>query len=126
MVNFYPEDTVPPEFGECNFHDHNPQVTLMRTTPEENAELGRIIAEKLNAATDPTALVLPLEGVSMLDTEGEDFYDSDADTALFDALREHLNDDVELIERETNVNDELFALTLAGKIDEYMRPEGSA
>jgi uncharacterized protein (UPF0261 family) len=98
----------------------------MRTTAEENAELGRIIAEKLNAATGPTALALPLQGVSMLDVEGEDFYDPEADAALFDALREGIDDHVELIEAETDINDESFARTMAEKLDEYMRAAGRA
>jgi uncharacterized protein (UPF0261 family) len=120
MVNFGPRDSVPEEFEGRQFHVHNPQVTLMRTTPEENAEFGRIIAEKLNAATGPTTLALPLGGVSMLDDEGEDFHDPEADEALFDALRDGL-DDVELIEREENINDEEFALTIAERLHEYMQ-----
>jgi uncharacterized protein (UPF0261 family) len=125
MVNFGPRETVPEEFEGRQFHIHNPQVTLMRTTPEENAELGRIIAEKLNAASGPTALALPLGGVSMIDVEGEDFYDPEADQALFDALREHLDEDVELLERETDINDEAFAELLADTLDEYMREAGN-
>ncbi len=124
MVNFGPRDSVPEQFEGRQFHVHNPQVTLMRTTPEETAELGEIIAGKLNAATGPTAMMLPLGGVSMLDVEGEDFHDPEADTALFDALREHLDDDVELIEREEDINDEAFAEVLAEKLDEYMRAAG--
>jgi len=124
MVNFGPRDSVPEAFEGRQFHIHNPQVTLMRTTPEENAELGTIIAEKLNAAAGPTALALPLEGVSAIDTAGEDFYDPEADTALFDALRSTLDDDIELIEMETDINDEAFAETLADTLDEYMRDEG--
>jgi uncharacterized protein (UPF0261 family) len=123
MVNFWPRDSVPEELEGRHFHIHNPQVTLMRTTPEENAELGEIIAGKLNGATGPTAMVLPLGGVSMLSVEGEAFYDPDADAALFDALREHL-DDVELIEREEDINDEAFSEVLATKLDEYMREAG--
>jgi len=120
MVNFGPEDSVPERFRDRQFHVHNPQVTLMRTTAEECAELGQIIAEKLNAATGPTALALPLGGVSMLDVEGQDFYDPEADAALFDAIRENLDPDIELIETETDINDEEFALTIARKLDEYM------
>jgi uncharacterized protein (UPF0261 family) len=120
MVNFGPEDSVPERFRDRQFHVHNPQVTLMRTTAEECAELGQIIAEKLNAATGPTALALPLGGVSMLDVEGEDFYDPEADAALFDAIRENLDPEIELIEMETDINDEEFALTIARKLDEYM------
>ncbi|MEF8850883.1 MAG: Tm-1-like ATP-binding domain-containing protein [Haloarculaceae archaeon] len=126
MVNFGPRDSVPEEFEGRQFHVHNPQVTLMRTTSEENAELGRIVAEKLNAATGPTALALPLEGVSMLDVAGEDFHDPEADAALFDALRETLEDDVELVEMDTDVNDEGFARAIAAKLDEYMREAGVA
>ncbi|ELZ63874.1 UPF0261 family protein [Haloferax sp. Atlit-10N] len=121
MVNFGPKDSISDEFDGRQFHVHNPQVTLMRTTPEENAELGRIIAEKLNTATGPTTLALPLGGVSMLDAEGEEFYDPEADEALFDALREHLDDHVEVIESSANINDEEFALTLAKAIDRRMR-----
>lgn len=124
MVNFGPKDSIPDEFADRRLHIHNPQVTLMRTVPEENAELGRIIAEKLNAATGSTALALPLDGVSMLDTEGEDFYDPEADAALFDALREYLDDDIELIEVETDINDEVFVRTIVEKLDEYMRDAG--
>jgi len=121
MVNFGPRDSVPEEFEGRQFHIHNPQVTLMRTTPEENAELGTIIAEKLNAAAGPTALALPLEGVSAIDTAGEDFHDPEADTALFDALRSTLDDDIELIEMETDINDQAFAEALADTLSEYMR-----
>ncbi len=126
MVNFGPEDSVPGEFQDRKLHVHNPQVTLMRTTPEECAELGRIIAGKLDAATGPTALFLPLGGVSMIDVEGEDFYDPEADAALFDALREHVGPNVELVEMETDINDEEFALALARKLDEYMQGVGHA
>jgi uncharacterized protein (UPF0261 family) len=115
---------VPAEFDDRLFHIHNPQVTLMRTTPDENAELGRIIGEKLNAATGPTALALPLGGVSMLDVEGEDFYDPDADTALFDALRATIDDDIDLMEMETDINDDVFAEKMAEQLDEYMQAAG--
>ena len=121
MVNFGPRDSVPEEFHGRRFHVHSPQVTLMRTTPDENAELGRIVAEKLNAATGPTALALPLGGVSMLDIEGEDFHDPEADRALFDALRRGIDDDVELLEMDTDLNDGGFARAIAAKLDEYMR-----
>ncbi|WP_135366144.1 Tm-1-like ATP-binding domain-containing protein [Halosimplex halophilum] len=124
MVNFGPRDSVPEEFEGRQFHIHNPQVTLMRTTPEENAQLGEIVAGKLNDATGPTALALPLGGVSMLDTEGEDFHDPDADAALFDALRDNLDDDVELIEYDGNINDDAFAERIAATLDEYMREAG--
>ena len=124
MVNFGPRESVPEQFEGRLFHIHNPQVTLMRTTPDENAELGGIIGEKLNAASGPTALALPLGGVSMLDVDGEDFYDPDADTALFDALRATVEDQVELIEMDTDINDDAFAEAIAEQLDEYMQAAG--
>jgi len=124
MVNFGPRDSVPEEFEGRQFHIHNPQVTLMRTTPEENAELGAIIGEKLNAATGPTALARPLGGVSMIDVEGEDFYDPEADAALFESLRETVDEQIELIEMATDLNDEEFAETMAETLDAYMQEAG--
>jgi uncharacterized protein (UPF0261 family) len=96
-------------------------VTLMRTTPEECAELGRQIAHKLSAATGPTALFVPLKGVSMIDAEGQPFHDPEADEALFAAVREGLDDRVELIEMDCNVNDPEFAAAMADKLDEYLK-----
>jgi uncharacterized protein (UPF0261 family) len=120
MVNFGARDTVPPRFEDRNLYVHNPSVTLMRTTPEECAELGRRIARKLSAATGPTALFLPLGGVSMIDAEGQPFHDPEADAALFDALREGLDGHVELVEMDCNVNDPEFAAAMVDKLDEYM------
>ena len=113
MVNFGPIDTVPPEFRSRNLYKHNPTVTLMRTTPEECAELGRRIGRKLNAARGPVTLFLPLRGVSLIDTEGQVFYDPEADKALFDALRETLDPGVDVRELDTHVNDPDFARAMA-------------
>lgn len=124
MVNFGPRDSVPERFDDRQFHVHNPQVTLMRTTPDENAELGKIIADKLNAATGSTALALPRGGLSMIDVEGEDFHDPDADQALFDAVRTRLDDGVEIVESNAAINDDAFAQRIAQLLDEYMRAAG--
>ena len=113
MVNFGPIDTVPPEFRSRNLYKHNPTVTLMRTTPEECAELGRRIGRKLNAARGPVTLFLPLRGVSLIDTEGQVFFDPEADGALFDALRETLDPGVDVRELDTHVNDPDFARAMA-------------
>jgi uncharacterized protein (UPF0261 family) len=121
MVNFGARATVPPQFEARNLYVHNPSVTLMRTTKEECAELGRQIARKLSAASGPTALFIPLRGVSMIDAEGQPFYDAEADQALFDALRDGLDGRVELIEMDNNVNDPEFADAMADKLDEYMK-----
>jgi uncharacterized protein (UPF0261 family) len=96
-------------------------VTLMRTTPDECAELGRRIAAKLSAATGPTALFIPKRGVSMIDAEGEPFWDPEADEALFDALRSGLDGGIEVHELDLHVNDPEFATAMVEKLDEYMR-----
>lgn len=121
MVNFGPPDSVPDKFDNRTFHHHNPQVTLMRTTPQENSEIGKIIADKLNEAMGPVTVYLPLQGVSLIDVEGEDFYDPEADEALFESLREHLDSDIELIEMDMDINDDEFALAVAKKIENFVR-----
>lgn len=121
MVNFGPIDTVPEKFKGRKFYKHNPTVTLMRTTVEENKKLGEIIAEKLNKAEGPTVLMLPLKGVSMIDAEGQPFYGPEEDKILFDTLRENIDrSKVELIEMDAHINDKEFALTAAKKLLELM------
>jgi len=117
MVNFGPRDTVPEKFKGRQFYQHNPTVTLMRTTKDECAKLGEIIAQKLNAATGPTAVFLPLKGVSLIDVEGKPFYGPEEDAALFAKLREHLDrKKIEVVEMDTDINDERFALAMAEKL----------
>ena len=116
MVNFGPRETVPPQFADRDLHVHNPTVTLMRTTPTECAELGRQIARKLSAATGPTALFVPLRGVSMIATEGQPFHDPEADDALFSALREGIGPNVEVHELDLDVNDPVFAEAMADRL----------
>jgi uncharacterized protein (UPF0261 family) len=122
MVNFGARDTVPERFEDRTLYVHNPSVTLMRTTREECAELGRRIAAKLAEATGPTALFVPLRGVSMIDVEGQPFHDPEADAALFAALREGLaGSRVELHELELDVNDPRFAAAMADRLDAYLQ-----
>lgn len=125
MVNFGARDTVPPQFEERNLYVHNPSVTLMRTTPEECAELGRIIVGKLSGARGPVSLFVPLKGVSAIDVEGGPFYDAAADEALFEALRANLSDNVELHELEHNINDPEFAQAMVDKLIEYVEERGA-
>jgi uncharacterized protein (UPF0261 family) len=120
MVNFGARDTVPERFERRNLYVHNPVVTLMRTTKEENAELGRRIARKLSSASGPTALFVPLRGVSMIDAEGQPFHDAEADAALFEELRK-VGDGVELVELDAHINDPEFAHAMVEKLDGYMR-----
>lgn len=117
MVNFGPPDSVPERFGGRTFYQHNPTVTLMRTTAEENARLGQIIAEKANAARGPVSIVLPLRGVSAIDTAGQPFYNPEADTALFEAIRRHArSDNLKIIEMEAHINDPEFAVRMAAEL----------
>lgn len=109
MVNFRALHTVPESFRGRTLYRHNPNVTLMRTTAEECREIGRRIAENLNKATGPVTLMLPLQGVSMLDREGEPFHDPAANAALFAALRERVRPPVELVELDLHINDTAFA-----------------
>ncbi len=120
MVNFFAPDTVPAKFEARVFYRHNENVTLMRTTAAENRQLGAIIGRKLAAARGPTALLLPLAGVSAIDREGEPFDDTAARGALFDALREEAPD-VERVELEHHINDPEFAEAAAHKLIELMR-----
>ena len=122
MVNFGPRDTVPDKFSGRNLYVHNPTITLMRTTPEENAELGRRIARKLNGAGSPTVLFIPLGGVSAIDVEGQPFHDPEADAALFGALREGIDPSkVEVHELEADVNDPGFATAMADRLHELIQ-----
>jgi len=121
MVNFGPYETVPPQFAERNLYKHNPTVTLMRTTVEENIQIGSKLVEKLNMAAEKTALILPLKGVSGIDGEGLPFYGPEEDKALFDTLRNGVNRDVvEVIEMDNNINDPEFAEAAAKKLIELM------
>ncbi len=120
MVNFGPRDTVPERFEERRLYVHNPTVTLMRTTPEECAELGRRIGRKLSAARGPTVLFVPLRGVSMIDVEGQPFHDPAADQSLIEGVRETLEGGVEIHELDMDINDERFATAMARRLHELV------
>ncbi|HEY3965350.1 MAG TPA: Tm-1-like ATP-binding domain-containing protein [Planctomycetaceae bacterium] len=120
MVNFGPRETVPERFANRRFYQHNANVTLMRTTPEENAQLGREIARKAAGAAGPTAILLPLRGVSGIDKAGEPFWWPEADAALFDGIRRHLPAQVRLVELDLHINDPEFAISAAQSLRELM------
>ncbi|OEU85628.1 hypothetical protein DB35_13500 [Streptomyces abyssalis] len=118
MANFGPRETVPAEFGDRTFVIHNPAVTLMRTTPEENAELGRRIGAKLAGAHGPVAVHLPLRGLSGIDDEGGPFRDAAADDALFSALRDALaGSPVEVVDVDAHINSPGFGRDAARRLD---------
>jgi uncharacterized protein (UPF0261 family) len=109
MANFWAPDTVPAKFAGRTFYPHNPNVTLMRTNIEENTRLGKILAEKLNLSTGPVTVLIPLKGVSMIDSSGGPFWWPEADEALYTALKKNLRADIPVIEMDNNINDPEFA-----------------
>ncbi len=120
MVNFGAPESVPAKFKDRLFYHHNPQVTLMRTTPEENAELGRILAEKINAYTAPVTVLLPLGGISVISAPGGPFHHPTADAALFGALKAGLRGDIPVKEYAGNVNETGFAAACAASLLENL------
>ena len=109
MVNFGAPETISPAFAGRRFHRHNAQVTLMRTTPEECRDLGRILAQKVNASVGPVTVLLPLGGISMIAVPGQPFHDPAADDALFSAIRKWLSPGIPLVEVDCAINDPPFA-----------------
>jgi uncharacterized protein (UPF0261 family) len=120
MVNFGPEETVPAKFRGRNLYVHNPTVTLMRTTPEECAEIGRITAIKLNRASGPVTVLIPLQGVSAIDKIGGPFYSQEALKAYRGALKASLIPTIRLVELDAHINDEKFALVAADLLMESL------
>jgi len=123
MVNFGPPETVPEKFRGRRFYKHNPTVTLMRTTPDENDRLGKEIAQKASAAKGPTAVLVPLQGVSAIDREGQPFWWPEADAALFQSLRNWMAPQVELVELDMHINDSGFAQALVDALLRLMRAD---
>jgi len=121
MVNFWARATVPAEFDGRLFYEWNPNITLMRTTVEENAKLGKIIAEKANKSSAPVAFFLPLRGVSQLDSPGKEFWNPEADRALFDAVKSNARPDIPIYELERNINDDAFVDAMTDKLLEFIR-----
>jgi uncharacterized protein (UPF0261 family) len=109
MVNFGEPASVPEKFKGRRFYHHNAQVTLMRTNPEENAELGRILAEKCNLSIGPVTVLLPLKAISVISAPGQPFHWREADAALFAAWKQHLRKDIPVIEYDGAINDPAFA-----------------
>ncbi len=113
MVNFGPVETVPAQFRSRQLYIHNPAVTLMRTTPEECAEIGRITATRLNRASGPVTVLIPLQGVSAIDRSGGPFYSPEALNAYCRAVKAALSSEIKLVELDAHINDESFARAAA-------------
>jgi uncharacterized protein (UPF0261 family) len=109
MVNFGERASVAEKFNDRRFYQHNAQVTLMRTNPEECAELGRILAAKCNLSTGPVSVLLPLRGISVISAPGQPFHWPEADAALFGEWKRHLRADIPVLEYNGNINDPAFA-----------------
>jgi uncharacterized protein (UPF0261 family) len=122
MVNFGGIETVPGRFAERNLHVHNPQVTLMRTTPDENVAIGSFIAAKLNACDGPVRFLLPEGGVSLIDAPGQPFHDPEADEALFSTLEAEVDQTADRVLRRVphNINDEPFVAAVLAAFGEVM------
>lgn len=122
MVNFGAIDTVPEKYADRNLYVHNPQVTLMRTTADENARIGEWIAQKLNACEGPVRFLIPEGGVSLIDAPGQPFHDPRADAALFDALERHWQDapNRRLVRVPHHVNDPGFARALVDHFNDIL------
>jgi uncharacterized protein (UPF0261 family) len=125
MVNFGPKDTVPEKRQGRKLYEHNPAVTLMRTSKEENVEVGRYITDKLVTHVKRPELakvLLPLRGISMIDKEGEAFHDREADQALFETLKSGLAiSELQVTSFDMHINDEAFAQAVVDTVLELMK-----
>jgi uncharacterized protein (UPF0261 family) len=114
-------DPLPERFRDRPIYVHDELMVATRATPEECLELAAVIARKLNAASGPTVLFVPLRGLSLLTTEGQVLYDREGDEALFSALREHVDRaKVEVHEIDADINDQAFALAMAERLHELV------
>ncbi len=111
MANFGGMDTVPEKYKKVKrtFYEWTPSVTLMRTNKEENEKMGKTFAEKANAAKGPVAFLIPLKGVSMLDSDNQPFCDREADKAMFDAIKANVREGIKVVEMDNNINDPEFS-----------------
>jgi uncharacterized protein (UPF0261 family) len=125
MVRFAGRSNIPAAFKARHFHDHNPTITLMRTTADESRRLGEIIATKLNMAKGPVRLVLPMRGISALDCAGGEFEDKNAREALFGTLRDRLNPRIACVEMDLHINDPEFGTALAADLVRLMETDVS-
>jgi uncharacterized protein (UPF0261 family) len=109
MANFWARETVPEVYQERKLYEWNPNITLLRTNVEENKQIGAMIARAANQSTGPVAILIPLKGVSQLDSPRGAFWDPEANRACFQAIKEHLEADIPVVEMDHNINDPEFA-----------------
>jgi uncharacterized protein (UPF0261 family) len=123
MANFGGIQTVPEKYQHRKLYQWNPNVTLMRTNIEENRQIGEMIAHAANEAKGPVAILLPLKGVSMLDSPGGDFWYPDANQACYSAIKENVRSGVPVIELDYNINDPEFSDQVANTLFEMLQKE---
>jgi uncharacterized protein (UPF0261 family) len=121
MCNFWGISTVPEKYRNRNLYQWNPNVTLMRTNVEENITIGRMIARAANESRGPVAVLLPLKGVSMLDSPGNTYWDPEADRACFDVIKEQVRPNIAVIQMDHNINDPEFATKAAELLLELLQ-----
>ncbi len=122
MVNFGARSSLPEKYADRHFYEHNPQITLMRTTASENEQMGKWIGKKLNRFKSKAIFLIPMKGFSALDAEGGDFYNPDADAAFIKALEETVtNPNVSIIKLPNHINDEEFSAAIAAQYLELNR-----
>lgn len=120
MVNFGEPSSVPEKYKDRLFYQHNPQVTLMRTNAQECAQLGHILAEKINAYTAPVTVLIPRKAISVISAPGQPFHDPEADEALFTHLKSHLRVDIPVIEMDCEINAPEFAAACARTLLQHL------
>lgn len=126
MVNFWAPESVPDRYRGRRFYQHNPNVTLMRTTPEENLELGRRLAQRVNASKGPVAVYLPLRGISVISAPGGAFAWPEADEALFEAIKSNLRPEIPVFELDVSINDPAFAEAVSKGLLRLLEHSGGA
>ena len=109
MANFWARDTVPVKYQDRNLYEWNPNITLLRTTVAENRRMGEMIAHAANISSGPVSILLPLKGVSQLDSPGGAFWDPEADGACYEAIKANLKPGIPIVELDANINDPVFA-----------------
>ena len=123
MANFWGRDTVPEKYQDRLLYEWNPNVTLMRTNVDENRRMGEMIARAANASKGPVAVLVPLRGVSQLDSPGGDFWDPAANRACFDGIKDNLKPGIPYIEMDNNINDAAFSEKAVELLIDLMKEE---
>jgi uncharacterized protein (UPF0261 family) len=123
MVNFWGIHTVPERFKDRQLYEWNSNVTLMRTTPDENQRLGSLLARKLNRSSGPVAVFLPLRGISELDSPRGIFWNPEANDALFQSIKDEIRNNIPVYEIDCNINDEAFSNRVSAKLLEFLEDE---